>query len=162
MEVKKGFSIGKLFEQKPAEETLKNSSEKPVIQVKEDIIGKLLSGDPVNKKIDTCYGEFEFRYPSGSDSINIARRRSEYMGDHPQNTFDDGMLYQFQKWATLDVLISKVPEKFKEVSTWADFPDQETADEVFNTGITFCSGIREKIKNNRSGKSESADKSGNN
>jgi|WetSurMetagenome_2_1015567.scaffolds.fasta_scaffold110623_2 hypothetical protein len=159
MEVREKFAIGKLFEQKPAKEVLNNNNKKPVIQEQEDIIEKLLSGNSVTKKIDTCYGEFEFRYPSGSDSINIARRRSEYMGDHPQDTFDSGMLYQFQKWATLDVLVSKVPEKFKNVSTWADFPDQETADEVFNTGITFCSEIRGKIKNNRSGEFKAADES---
>jgi hypothetical protein len=158
MEEKKRFSIGKLFEQKPAKEVLGNKEEKPITRDKEDVIGMLLSGEPITTEIKTSYGNFVFRYPSGSDTINISRRRSEYMGDHPQNTFDAGMLYQFQKWSTLDVLVSKVPEKFEDVSTWADFPDQETADEVFNTGITFCAGIREKIKIGRLGKPEKSDK----
>jgi hypothetical protein len=158
MEEKKKFSIGKLFEQRPAKEVLGSREEKPVDEDKEDIVGILLSGEPVTTQIKTFYGDFVFRYPSGGDTINIARRRAEYMGDHPQNTFDAGMLYQFQKWATLDVLVQKVPEKFKDVSTWADFPDQETADEVFNTGITFCAEIRGKIKIGRLGKTEAADK----
>lgn len=125
-----------------------------------DIIDALLHNKEVVTQIETPYGDFEFKYPSGSDSLKISHRRAAYLGGFPDQSFDNSRRAQFEKWATLDILVTKKPERFEGVDSWADCPDQELVDILFERGARFCGGIRQKIGDARPGKLIIPDKPG--
>jgi hypothetical protein len=123
-----------------------------------DIVDALLHGKELAVQFDTDYGVFEFRYPSGGDTVRIGRRRAEYMGGHADSSFDNPRRFQFEEWATLDVLISKKPTPFDTMDSWADCPDPELIEDLYDRGSQFCHDIREKIKGSRLRKSVRSDK----
>src|SRR5574343_8390 len=87
-----------------------------------DILDAILSGKEIVTTIPTDYGEFQFKYPDGTDQLRVAHRRAAYLGGHPDSSFDNARRVQFEQWATLDVLIVSRPERFSELESWADFP----------------------------------------
>lgn len=129
----------------------------PASAVKEseelDIIDTMLSGKELVKELDTDYGRFEFKYPDGADTLRIAHRRAEYLGGHPDHSFDRVRLYWFEIWATLDVLVVKKPEKFSKILSWADFPDTSLVEDLFSRGTQFRNDIAEQIREARKGRS---------
>lgn len=143
------MAIGDFFvrDKKPEVIQGKNSVEEPVsVREKDaDLIDSLLNGKEIVKELDTPYGVFEIKYPNGSDKLRIAHRRAEYLGGFPDSSFDDINRYQFSMWAFLDVLIVKKPERFKDMKSWADCPDQKVSAELYERGSLFCKDIREKI-----------------
>lgn len=126
-----------------------------------DIIDALLHNKEILTKIDTPYGDFEFKYPSGGDQLRIAHRRAAYLGGHPDASFDNLRRMQFEQWATLDILVVGKPERFKDMESWADCPDPELADQIYERGARFCGDIREKIRGARPGKPASGGKPAN-
>lgn len=136
----------------------KPDAEKPAApEVKEDksenvdLIDALLHNKDIVTTIDTEYGDFEFKYPTGTDQVRIAHRRAAYLGGYPDSSFDNVRRFQFELWATLDILVTKKPEKFKDMESWADCPDQSLADDIFARGARFCGDIRAQIRGPRSG-----------
>lgn len=116
-----------------------------------DIIDALLHNKEIVSEIETPYGVFEFKYPSGADSLRIAHRRAAYLGGFPDQSFDNSRRSQFEMWATLDILVLKKPDRFKDMESWADCPDQELAETLFKRGARFCGGIRREISEARPG-----------
>lgn len=117
-----------------------------------DILDAILSGKEIVTTIPTDYGEFQFKYPDGTDQLRVAHRRAAYLGGHPDSSFDNARRVQFEQWATLDVLIVSRPERFSELKSWADFPDQSVVDELYARGARFCGDIRAQIRSARPGK----------
>lgn len=117
-----------------------------------DIIETLLSGEAIVQTLSTPYGDFEFLYPSGKEQLNISYRKVQYLNGHPHESFDIPRLLQFEKWATLDVLVTKKPPRFEKLKSWADFPDQEIVDDLYQRGSLFCGEIRQQIVEARPGK----------
>jgi hypothetical protein len=111
-----------------------------------DIVEALLSGKELVTTIQTKYGDFDFQYPSGGDTLRIAHRRAEYLGGHPDSSYDNMRRYKFEQWATLDLLIVKKPAKFEKIVSWADFPDQDLVEELFTRGTKFRIEIGDKIR----------------
>jgi hypothetical protein len=145
-----------------------NSSEKaaPVKvrekeQNKSDLIDALLNGKEIVTEIDTPYGVFEFRYPSGADQLRIAHRRAAYLGGFPDTAFDAVRRLQFEQWATLDVLVSKKPERFEKIASWADCPIAEIVDTLYERGARFCGDIRERIRSPGPGRTDAGGESRN-
>lgn len=116
-----------------------------------DILDTILSGKELVTTIDTDYGEFQFKYPSGADQIRMSRRNASYHGGHPDASFDAVSQLHFEQWSTLDVLIVGKPDRFAKIDSWADCPDQKLIDELYERGARFCIDIREKIRLARSG-----------
>ena len=117
-----------------------------------DIVETLLSGEAITQTFDTPYGEFEFVYPGGKEQLNIGYRKAQYLNGYSSESFDIPRLLQFEKWANLDILIVSKPPKFSALKSWADFPDQEVADNLYERGSLFCKEIRRKIVEARPGK----------
>jgi hypothetical protein len=114
-----------------------------------DIIDSLLHNKEIVTQIESPYGVFEFKYPSGSDSLKIAHRRAEYLGGYPDVSFDNNRRMQFKMWATLDVLVTKKPEKFTPLDSWSGCPDQELVETLYTRGAQFCKRIRQEITSAR-------------
>lgn len=120
-----------------------------------DLIDALLHGKEIVTVIETGYGPFEFKYPSGADKLRIAHRRAAYLGGHPDSSFDNARRMLFEIWATLDILITKKPERFSALSSWADCPDPALVDMLYDRGSRFCGEIRAKVDESRPGQSAS-------
>jgi hypothetical protein len=116
-----------------------------------DIIQTLLSGEQITQTLETPYGAFEFAYPGGKDTLNISYRKAQYLNGYPASAYDVTRLFLFEKWATLDVLIVTKPAQFAKMTSWADFPDQEVMEDLYERGSLFCKEIRQSIVEARPG-----------
>lgn len=148
-------AAGKAPAEAPAPVEVKQSAESV------DIIDALLHNKEIVTTIDTDYGEFEFKYPSGTDQLRIAHRRAAFLGGHPDASFDNARRISFDTWAALDVLVTKKPDRFKDMVSWADCPDTDLVDLLYERGARFCGDIRQKIRSARPGQPDPAGKPAN-
>lgn len=128
------------------------SSEKEDAEM--NIFDSILHNKEVVTKIETAYGEFEYKYPGGEERLLIAHRRALYLGGHPDSAYDNLRRSEFEIWATLDVLITKKPDRFKDLVTWANCPDPELTEALYTKGALFCKEVRKQIGEDRPGGSE--------
>lgn len=134
-----------------------NPSAPPPLKIREkeeegaDLIDALLSGKEIITTLESKYGPFDFRFPAGGDQVAIAHRLADYQGGRPSAAFDSLRRYQFEMWATLDILITRKPERFAKMASWAEFPDQSLVEDLYNRGSLFCSEIRKKIRGDDGG-----------
>ncbi len=118
------------------------------------IFDSILHNKEIVTKIETAYGEFEFKYPGGEDMIAVAHRRALYLGGFPDSAYDNARRIQFEQWATLDILVIKKPDRFKDLTTWANCPDPELTEALYNKGAQFCQDVRKQIDEDRPGGSQ--------
>lgn len=130
-------------------------------QDQKSLIDALLNGKEIVTEIDTSYGVFEFRYPSGGDQLRIAHRRAAYLGGYPDSSFDPVRRLQFEQWSTLDVLVSKKPDMFEKMDSWADCPMSDLVDTIYDRGARFCGDIRARIRGPGSGNPNEGGEPGN-
>lgn len=122
-----------------------------------DVLGVLLLGKAIEKKIETRRGIFTARYPSGKDRLRIDHLRALRRGGIPASTFDIGALYNNEVWSTLDVAITDGPDWFKSARdenpnwTWEECPDEEFVTELYHLVETFRGDVQKRIRESRLG-----------
>lgn len=112
------------------------------------LIGKIAKGEFPEESIDTKFGEFVVRFPSGMDSRVIGRKAASFCNGLPRNSFSINDIMSFEIDATLDVVIKKYPDDFP--GKWkhegiVDFADQEVKNLLFNKFNIFYSETQKGI-----------------
>ncbi len=108
----------------------------------------MLKGEYPKLTIETKYGKFVVKYPTGKDFDLIARLRAESLNGLPYASFDRTAQGRYNIDSTLQVVIADYPADFAEV--WQkdgiiDFPDQEVKNFIFKKFDTFCNETQDSI-----------------
>lgn len=112
------------------------------------IIGQISKGNYPEEIIDTKYGEFIVKFPSGLDFKVISRKTAACYGGMPVNSFNTTTQYVNDRDMTLSEMIMTYPDKFP--GKWqkdgiVDFPDEEVKNSLFKAFNTFYTETQEKI-----------------
>lgn len=112
------------------------------------IIGQIAQGKYPEEIIETKYGEFIVKFPSGLDYKVISRKTAACYGGMPVSSFSTTVQYVNDRDMTLSEVIMTYPDKFPE--KWqrdgiVDFPDEEVKNLLFKEFNTFYTGTQKKI-----------------
>jgi hypothetical protein len=112
------------------------------------IIGRISKGKSPTELIETPYGVFEVKYPSGKDINVIARKKAASLGGMPTVSFGYETVLKIERDVTLSEVIITYPEGFaKEFKNenFEDFPDEEVKNSIFKAFNTFFIETQEAI-----------------
>jgi hypothetical protein len=116
---------------------------------------QIAKGQYPTDDVDTAYGKFTIKYPSGEDDMRIERKISDCLGGRPVSSFSDVMVISARRDMTLSVVISSYPDKFPKQfqgDAIVNFPDQEVKYALYKAYNTFYSRVQEEIQGKLSGK----------
>ena len=112
------------------------------------IIGQISKGKYPEEIVETAYGDFVLKFPSGKDLNLIARKKAVALNGLPIRSFDAGFLNYNERDCTLSVMITSYPEKFPKEFTGdniEDFPSEEVKNALFKAFNIFYSKQAERI-----------------
>ena len=112
------------------------------------IIGKIAKGEYPEETVDTKYGEFIVKFPSGLDFQVISRKTAACYGGFPIVSFSVGVQRTNEVDMTLSEVITSYPEKFP--GKWkkegiVDFPDWEVKNALYEAFNTFFTDTQKRI-----------------
>lgn len=113
----------------------------------DSIVSKIARGEYPETTVNTRYGDFILKYPSGADFATISRRRALALGGIPADTFPREFLRVVEREATLSVVITTFPAKFHEKfkEDLSEFPDERVKNTLFNAFNTFFGEQQDQI-----------------
>jgi len=130
-----------------------NLEKKEVLSDKkiDEIFLLMLSGKSVTETIKTSRGDFEVRYPKQKGLITIGHIAAFIRNGMPPSAFDASTEYEILKCAALDFMVIGGPTWFEDVKkaplfSWRDMPDSNFTDEVYAKALSFCTTVKEKLK----------------
>lgn len=100
---------------------------------KEDILGLLLSGERITKKIKTRGGEFEIAFPLPSDLRKIELAVSDRINGKPISSFTDAALSDMRIYSILDTVIVSGPEWWEKLESSENCPDNTLIRELYGS-----------------------------
>ena len=112
------------------------------------IIGQMAKGKYPEEIVETKYGEFIVKFPSGMDFQVIARKTAACYGGYPLVSFSTEVQNVNDINMTLSEIITTYPDKFP--GKWkhegiVDFPDWEVKNALFKAFNTFYSETQKEI-----------------
>ncbi len=121
------------------------------------IIGQIARGEYPEEIIETIYGEFIVKFPSGLDFQVISRKTAACCGGFPIASFSVGVQRANDVNMTLSEVITSYPEKFPK--NWknegiTDFPDWEVKNALYEAFNTFYTDTQKKISGKPTGESK--------
>lgn len=104
------------------------------------LIGKIAKGEYPEEIIETKYGEFIVKFPSGLDFQVISRKTAACYGGLPIKSYTPDIIASNEVNMTLSVVITSYPDKFPK--HWkedgiVDFPDWEVKNAINKAFNTF-------------------------
>lgn len=120
------------------------------------IIGQISKGKYPEEIVETKYGEFILKYPSGKDINVISRKTAALSAGMSFDAFPLTVTLVNRRDMTLSTIITSYPDKFPknfQGDDIIDFPDEEVKNSLYKAFNTFYSNTQEKI----SGKSKHQD-----
>ena len=112
------------------------------------IRGKIAKGEYPEEIIETKYGEFTVKFPSGLDFQVISRKTAICYGGYPLVSFSADAQRANEVNMTLSEVITSYPDKFP--GKWkhegiVDFPDWEVKNALFEAFNTFFIDTQKRI-----------------
>jgi len=112
------------------------------------IIGQIAKGKYPEEIVETKYGEFIVKFPSGMDFKVISRKIAACYGGMPVSSFATTVQYVNDRDMTLSEVIVTYPDKFP--GKWkhegiVDFPDEEVKSALFKAFNTFYTDTQKEI-----------------
>lgn len=108
-----------------------------------NLFGKLLAGEVVSHTVKTDKGEFAFRYPSNTDSIEIERRKNAMLKGLDTANADGETILLISAMASIDVCLISAPKWWRGAEKC---PDRYLIGELYRGFLQRCLEIQEILR----------------
>jgi len=112
------------------------------------IISKIAKGEYPEKEVETKYGKFTIKFPSGRDFQKIAVKKAAMFGGMPMESFDIVFARVAERDSALSIIITKYPKDLPiefQGDDIIDFPDEEVKNSLFKEFNIFYKTTQDKI-----------------
>jgi hypothetical protein len=115
------------------------------------ILDLISRGEYPKHEVNTKYGVFKMKFPSGWENATIEQRKSDMLGGRPVNSFSIPFLKEIEICSVLGVVITDYPDKIPQNMQGVniiDFPDEEVKDSLYKEFCTFSKSTQSRITGN--------------